>query len=144
MTITPGQFKPRPRAKYPHFLPSDTEIWDRFLKSKHNKFTSVDYDIHVGDGQEPNPNYPPNIIAMTKVLTQLRIDVIGYTTDEYTIIEVKAWPGVSAVGQLVCYRDLYLRQYKPPKLPQLLLVSNTITPDIEYCCNANYIQSIVV
>ena len=139
-----GHFKAAPRHKYPHFLPSDVDIWDRFLKKHRKKFVTVDYDIHVGDGRPVDPRHPANIRAMTKSLTQLRIDVIGYNAEGYTIIEVKAWPGVSAIGQIICYKDLYLKQYQPNRIPNLLLISNEISPDIRYCCSSNYIESIVV
>ena len=136
--------KPRIRRKYPHFLPSDTEVWTRFLEKYPGHFDQVDYDIHVGKGITPDPDWEPNIAQMATCITQRRIDVLAVKGSLFYIIEVKKDPGVSAVGQLQGYRILYKLQFPDRPTPRLLLVANQVDADLETILESLHIAYFVV
>lgn len=122
--------KPHVRSKYPHLLPSDAAIWTRFLQEYPNQYDLVDYDIHVGKGQIPVPGLEPNIKRMAKILTQRRIDVVAKKGSRLYVIEIKLDPGVSVIGQLVAYRQLYFEQFNLPRRPEMILITNRIDRDL--------------
>lgn len=113
-------------------MPSDAEIWFRFVRSHPDYFTEVEYDVHVGEGIDILPEWPDEIAYMAKTLTQRRIDVIGYKGNKISIVELKLDPGVSVLGQLLSYQTLYDREHPEAKSTELILIANKIDNDLTY------------
>lgn len=132
------------RYKYPHLLPSDAAIWDRFIREYPNFFTEIEYDVHVGEGIEIDQNWPDYIATMATTLTQRRIDVIGYKDNSVWIVELKQDPGVSALGQLIAYQSLYLREHTELNKTELCLISNRIDRDLSFLLQKHNIHAYVV
>lgn len=125
-----------PLAKYPHLVGSDIEIWDQWIRLYGHNFTGMDYDVHVGQGLEPDPDSPyPNQVMWTHI-TQKRIDVLAYRPTSTWLIEVKDRPTVAAIGQVISYSILYQADFTPslPIIP--CLIAGIIEPDIEALCRA--------
>ena len=127
--------KPRPaiefiQRRYPHMGPKECEIWTRFLTKTKMKFIRVDYDVRVGPGFDPGPQYEENIRRMAIALTQLRIDAVAETEKEIWIFEVKPRAGRSALGQLLSYAYWYIRQYSPKKPIRLAVVCEQVDPNM--------------
>lgn len=120
------------RYKYPHLLPSDAKLWDRFIAKHPNYFDSVEYDVHVGEGTTIDPDWPDEIAYMAKTLTQRRIDVLGYKGDHIYIVELKVDPGVSVLGQLLAYDTLYLKEHPDIAHTTLVLIANKVDKDLTY------------
>lgn len=120
-----------PRAKYPHLLPLDCELWDRFLLANPERFPLIDYDVNVGQGRDPGPAYDPAIRKMGLDLSQRRIDAVGHTPDALYIIEITDTAGLKAIGQLIAYPTLYAETYAPRKPLLPLLVASRLQADIE-------------
>jgi hypothetical protein len=117
--------------KYPHLLPAEVRIWDRWMSQHKDEFIDFEYDVHVGEGIEIRPEWGDEIARMAKLLTQKRIDAVGYKPSEIWIFEVKPHAGLSALGQLIGYRDLYQKKYFPTVPIRLAVVCETIDPDVE-------------
>lgn len=115
--------------KYPHMLPKDIDIWDRFLKQYGAMWERYEYDIHVGGSVDVQPHWSNETIRMAKTLAAKRIDAIGYRSDQICIFEVKPEAGVTAVGQLVLYKMLYEKDYKPILPVVCRLVCENCLPD---------------
>lgn len=130
--------------KYPHMMPAEVPIWERWLSQYGKDYSKFDYDVHVGEGITTDPTWQANIATMAKILTQKRIDAVGYIGDRRVIFEVKPDAGLSALGQLIAYRDLYLRDtgYKGPLY--LAVVTDNILPDETFVYEKNGIKVYVV
>lgn len=120
------------RPPYPHMLPIEVELWGRFLLGHGGEWVRFEYDLHVGEGIPVSPEWPENIKAMAYAVTAKRIDAVGFRPGEVTIFEVKPDAGLAAIGQLISYRELYVRQFAPPERIGLAVVTDNITPDEEY------------
>lgn len=116
--------------KYPHLLPREVEIWERFLSRYGREFTGFTYDVRVGEGVEVRPYWGDEIARMAKLLTMKRIDVVGYKPGEVWIIEVKPHGGLSALGQLIAYETLYRIKFNPTQTIRKALVCETVDPDL--------------
>ena len=119
-------------SKYLHMMPVEVPLWERFLSEHQEYFDSFSYDVHVGEGIPANPLWPENIKAMAKYVTQKRIDAVGYRKGEVWIIEVKPDAGLSAIGQLLSYKELYIKKHGELKKIYLACVTDNITPDEIY------------
>ena len=128
--ITP-RWPATPLPKYPHLVGSDIPIWDSWIRQHGSYFSGIDYDVHVGQGLEPEKDQPYPMQMMWVSLTQKRIDVVGYRPNETWLIEVKDRPTTAAVGQCLSYKILYDIDFAPSSPPIPCLIAGSIEPDIE-------------
>jgi len=118
-----------PRPKYKHMSPYESYLFDYFLGEHGNTFEHFDFDIHVGDGRLPPDHLEQPYRDLSVLLTQKRIDAIGYRGKQIFIFEVKPNAALSALGQLIAYRDLYNRQLNPETSPRLGVITDFIGRD---------------
>lgn len=111
-------------AKYPHLLAEDVILWERFIDQQPTAFDYCDYDIHVGEGMEIDPSWPPEIQRMATILSQFRIDVIGWKGNIPTIIEVKPKAASKALGQIILYRSLFLKTFPSYPSAKSLIITD--------------------
>lgn len=125
--------------KFPHLLPKDCELWQRFIDSEHNKFLSFDYDVRVGPRPDPGPEFPENLRQMWGDLSQRRIDAVGHNADRITIIEISLSAGLTAIGQLEVYPILYAKTYPNHPPISVLLITENLQTGILECIQAKSI-----
>lgn len=92
-------------APWPHMSPGDSPLFAQFILSEQGRrYTAWGFDVHLGPGAG-DPAFPdnPTIFNISKYLTQLRVDAIGWIGDSPTIFEVKPQGRLTAIGQLVTY-----------------------------------------
>lgn len=128
---------PKKLFSYPHLSPADTIIWDIFILKNPDFFTSVTYDVRVGQGITVEGNYEPKIVDMAKMLSQRRIDVLGERNGEIWIVELKFDPGISLLGQLLGYKTLLLQEIKLSVPVKLFAIVNRIDQDLKNVLTAH-------
>jgi hypothetical protein len=122
-------FSPDERGYFPHMLPGDVELWNRFLDEHGHEYVGFRYDVHVGGAIERESKWTDKVHQMASWLVSKRIDAVGYRPGVTVIFEVKPEAGVTAVGQLVTYRMLFLEKYPVAGEVQCALVCSNILPD---------------
>lgn len=126
----PGRFPFVKQSKYPHMDQQDIKVWERFIEKYPDYYDSVDYDVRVGEGREyPMAEEGPYKEDM-KLLTQLRIDAVGYKGDEIHIIEVKPRLSFTALGQTITYTNLYAKTYPVSNRLIPVVVAEEEVPDV--------------
>lgn len=108
-----ASFPPDLLRKYPHMFPEDIAIWERFLKVYKDDFLGFDYDVKVGSVPDFPDGLDNSIYKAGNILWKKRIDAVGYKKDGIYIIEVKPNAGMSALGQIITYRQLYIEEFNP-------------------------------
>ena len=116
--------------KYPHLLPQDIVVWERFLSIFGHEYVHFDYDVRVGDGRPADPNLPANIRQMAIDLSQRRIDAVGFKDHAIDIIELTTLASTMAIGQLIMYPVLYAQRFPTALLLRPLLVCETLESDV--------------
>ncbi len=111
-----------PKIKYPHMLPYEAELWDRFLKRRSPEFIKLEYDVHVGDAPVPPEALPDYLKGMFQSVYKKRIDVVAHDPGTIYVIEVKGRAGLSALGQVLAYKFLYERDFSPGKPVEMRIV----------------------
>ncbi len=114
---------------YPHLMPTEIPIWEQWLKTYEQEYNRFDYDVRVGESITPPPTVDANICAMAVSLAKKRIDVVGWKNDQPTIIEIKDYVGLTALGQMFSYPLLYQWEFPETKPPELLLIATRFLPD---------------
>lgn len=124
-----GRLPYRTRRKYPHMVGDEKQVWNRFVVKFPKRFDTVDYDFRVGEGMPYQDDWEPNIRRMVTALTQKRIDVVGWNGDRPTIIEVKVRAGLSALGQVLGYIELFKSELPSFPNPRPMIVCEITTAD---------------
>lgn len=117
-------------SKYPHMLPAETRRWDLFLAQHGMPEGEVSYDVHLGEGAPIDPSWPGWMAGMVKTLSTHRVDVVIERPDEVVIVEVKGVAGMGAVGQLVGYEALWMKERGVDRAVRLLLVCERVEADM--------------
>lgn len=101
-----------PRPPFPHMMPHDIPLFASFVLSEEGKrYGQWQFDVHVGPGQDLGEGTDPAIRDMGIMLTQLRIDAIGFSGTIPTIFEVKPDARLTALGQVLSYVWYYEREF---------------------------------
>lgn len=116
--------------KFAHLLPEDAEVWQRFLDTLGNKYDRFEYDVRVGLGRDPGPDFDDNIRKMGTDLSLRRIDAVGFTQDTITIFEVTRAAGFKALGQIFGYPILYALTFMPTQTIMRSIVCEEIQTDL--------------
>jgi hypothetical protein len=120
--------------KFPHLGPEDEAIWRKFIEQNPSEYSTVEYDVRVGEGRDysehPNDEYKADMIHLSKK----RIDVIGFKLDEVHIIELKPKASLSAIGQVLCLKELYKRQNKTSLKIKPVIITDELLPDVPSLC----------
>ncbi len=115
---------------YPHMMPEEIPIWERFLLKHGSDYNTFTYDVRVGTPVIVPPEVPANIKGDAQTLSLKRIDAIGWKLGKPTIIEVKKIIGFTTLGQAIAYPIMFAKTAKRRELPDILIVAENITPDM--------------
>ena len=124
-----GRDKYEKRLYYTHMTEVEVELWNRFVDKFPGRFETVDYDFRVGKGIPLEGGEEEAYIRMGKMLSQKRIDALGWVDEQPTIIEVKRRVGLSTVGQVLGYASLFAKEFKHFPVPYLMVVCEMISED---------------
>lgn len=111
-------------------LKPDIPVWYRFLSLYGEPMKYLWYDCLLGGPEYLKNNVSPTMQLTWTYLRSKRADAIAELENEVWIIEVSSDPGFRSLGQLQSYRVLWLRDPKIAKPEKLLLVCETIDPDM--------------
>lgn len=118
--------------RYPHLLSQDAPALSAFLKEHGARYTRVDFDVRVGTGRDPGPDFDDNIRRDALDLSRRRIDALGTHPRGVDIIEVTSDAGTTALGQLLTYRALWMTEHKTDPPPRLLIVARALQTDMHH------------
>lgn len=132
------------RSSYPHMMPFDVAIWEKFIEEFPDMYDKVSYDVKVGTPPEFDTIVHPETGGDAINLYKKKIDVIGYKADQIDIIEIKPKAGTSALGQVLGYKILYTRDFKPPVEPKAIVVTDQASLDLGHIAASMGVQIVVV
>ena len=130
--------------QFPHLRGREIEIWQRFLALHPDRFTSLNYDVRVGQGIEFPGSTTVALKSMAEALTKQRIDVVSQSGGQTTLIEIAPGAGTDSLGQLLVYRRLWVEEHATEPLPALMLVTDVDRPDIRRASEAEGVEMVIV
>ena len=108
----------------------DVAIWERFISARPDFWETVDYDLAIGTGAPIAPGTEENMARDKKILTQYKIDVVGYRGNAVDIVELKPNAGASAIGQVKSYETLYKNYINPDAKTRAIIITDTARADV--------------
>jgi len=115
---------------YPHMLGEDTAVWSRFLESGDIALQEVWYDVHVGQPVLSTLGADSMQQRIADGITRKRIDVVAVVDGVYWIIEVKPVAMHYAIGQVLVYEGLFVKEYEPALETWPVIVCDTVDVDV--------------
>lgn len=131
-------------SKYPHMAFADIPVWERYLEQKHFAYTSIAYDVRVGEGRPIPPDTSPELAIDWQALTMKRIDAVAFLPKEIHIIEVKPRASLSAIGQVLGYCALYEKTFSPTIPTKCIIITDEAQPDLFSVTSTHKIKVIEV
>jgi hypothetical protein len=128
------------QQRYPHLLPEDALVLTAYLKQHGARYTHVAFDVPIGDGRDPGPDFDNNIRTMALYLSKRRIDALGHTPTEYHIIEVTSDAGTTTLGQLNAYYHLLQSTITTDTPVRRILAARRLQTDMILPYRANDIE----
>lgn len=129
---------------YPNMKEAETKMWNKFIEENPNAYDEVIYNLKLGEGADIPEGTQPNIASSFTQLTQHKIDVVGFKGNSIDIIELKPYAGMSAIGQVVGYRELYVKHIDEKANPNLVIVTDFERPDTKTVCEKQGIKLIII
>ena len=121
-----------------HMMPRDVPVFATYALSPEGQEYQVwEFDVIVGDPEDPGPFYPPNVRRQALYLNALKIDAIGWFFASPTLIECKPHAGVSAIGQIISYCDYYQMTFGVR--PRGMIVCESMSRQVETICTQHEI-----
>lgn len=127
---TPAQRLQSDRLNFPGMLPREILVFKSWLRLHEAEYDRFEYNVRLGEGHDPGPQFPAEARRMAIMNSQKRVDAVGWKSDQPTLIEVKDRAGFSAIGQIVGYDALWRHQNPTSAAPKLILVCNRFANDI--------------
>lgn len=118
-------------AQFPHMMPEEIPVWENWLAAHDLTDSSIDYDVKVGTEIQDIEDMPEPYKSNCIMLSKKRIDAVITSPDRITIVEVKKCAGWSAIGQALGYTYLFQTEYNPDLPVTPLIVTETLTPDVQ-------------
>lgn len=130
--------------EFVHLLPQEVAIWRRFLANPPWPIISVTYDLHLGEGIPTDPGWDEGIVRMVRAITRKRVDAVVRIQGATYIVEIKPRAGMSALGQCLAYRQLFLAEHSPVGDLRLCVVCERVETDMDRVFRAHQIELYVV
>ena len=122
-----------------HMMPRDIPPFCSFLLSPEGQqFTSWEFDVIVGEPEDPGALYDLNKRRQAMYLNALKIDAIGWFFNTPTLIEAKPDADIGAIGQIDSYADWYRMLYGV--MPAKMIVCNAMRRQVQTVCQWHDIQ----
>jgi hypothetical protein len=141
---TPAQRLESDRHKYPGMAPREVIIFRAWLALHQNDYDSFAYNVRVGNGIDPGPEFPAIYSQQYNENTQKRIDALAWKGTQATIIEVKDRATGSSMSQILMYKALWPITFPNAPAPNLLLVTNRVAADMPMVLDASGITLEIV
>ncbi|MBA7479328.1 hypothetical protein ES707_14762 [subsurface metagenome] len=105
--------KPMVMPHYPHMMAEDIAVWSTYLASPLVPIKEVWYDVHVG-GAVKLPEGAGEIEQQVALgVSRKRIDVVARVGGGFWVVEVKPFASMLALGQVLSYSRLFVKEYAP-------------------------------
>lgn len=109
---------------------ADWGVWREFLARRGREWRAYAYDVELHGGDTPVASADPGTARAWARAIAKRLDVAAIRASGVTLIEVRRHARHATLGQIQVYARLFPRDYPTEHLEQLLIVCETIDPDV--------------
>ena len=127
---TPAQRLQADRLRFEGMLPAEVLVFKAWLSQHEKEYDRFLYNLRLGPGIEPPPGTAEYWRDLAIKSTQLRTDAVAYRGDQPTLIEVKRRATAGNISQLLVYYHVWITSFPLSPPPKLIMVCNSLTPNI--------------
>lgn len=132
------------RTSYPHMAVADTAIWSRYIDRHPEAFVEVAYDVAIGEGAPFDTVVNTETGGHINRLYQRKIDVVLKDGGGVILVELKPRATTAAIGQLQAYAKLWKRDFPSFPVTQLVIITDSLAPEMEFLAHDAGIEIVVV
>lgn len=114
----------------------DRDVWTRFLEAEAFPIAEVWYDVHVGEGLRLPAEAPLIDKKISSALYEKRADVVCRVEGNLWVVEVKPKADMTALGQIITYRELFILKYRPAGSVLGVVVCDQVDDDLLFIFEA--------
>lgn len=129
---------------YPHMMPEDVAVWERFIEKNPGYYETCEYDYPVGKVPGFVANDPDADQASMERLYKKKIDVVAVKSSNISIIELKPQCTMSTIGQVKGYQHFYVRDVKPGSNPSPVVICGSASEDVLEFAATQGVEVVVV
>jgi len=111
-------------------MSEDIEVWSKYLASPVTPIKEVWYDVHVGQGVLLAVGADDIDRRIAAGVTRKRIDVVCHVGGGYWVVEIKPYAGFLALGQVLSYTRLFIKEYALPGQVFPVIVCDEVDDDV--------------
>ena len=116
-----------------HMAEKDIPLWTSyFLSAEGQAYTAWEFDVLVGDPEEPGPFFPMSARRQALYINALKIDAVGWFFSTPTLIECKPNASCSAIGQILVYQEWYRLIFGLQ--PSMMIVCRRMARQVQTYC----------
>lgn len=130
----PTKYPPEKLRKYPHLMPEDVRIWERFLETDPIPTALVAYDVHLGSTPTLPPDAPEFLRKHVAAVYPKKVDLVMYFPAQTLVTEVKPFAGLTALGQALGYQHLFAQDFPFAPQPVACILTDIAQPDMYTLC----------
>ena len=117
-----------------HMAEKDVPLWTSYYLSPEGQaYTAWEFDVIVGDPEEPGPFFPMSARRQALYLNALKIDAVGWFFATPTLIECKPNASLSALGQIIGYQEWYRLIFGLQ--PSMMIVCHRMARQVQTLCS---------
>ena len=143
MTLIPPP-KPSEMPSYGSLFAPEQRILRAWLKAHEAEYDRFDFNVRIGPGYDPGPNYDDAIRKMAIANSQRRMDAVAYKGNAVTIIEVKVRGSFAGVGQLIGYETHWMKDHPGEQPPKLLMICGSLAEGTDIVATRAGVQIAIV
>lgn len=128
------------QAQFRGMATTQSRVTRAWLLQNAERFDRVEFEVHVGQGATPHPEWAEATRQQFRYQTQKRIDVVAWRGDAPCLVEVKRQANVGAIGQLLAYRLLWMADNPTAPDPSMVIVCETADNDVISSAHAHGID----
>lgn len=119
------------QIQYPGLTWVESRVMAAWIDAHSSEWDQIEFNVRLGSGVGAQPDLLPEFQRMAHLLSQKRADAIVARQDQVRILEIKNRITPIVVGELMVYRDLYVREFPGDRPVTLGAVGRAIVPDIQ-------------
>jgi len=110
--------------------PVDAALWFRWSRIYAREYIGFYFNVRIAGRVDNPPGGQARGIEAHFDNTAFRLDAVGIRPDHYDIIEFRGRAGVGALGAVLAYERLFLREASDFRPTQKIIVTEVLNPEL--------------
>lgn len=130
--------------KYPRMAQTESDVTRAWIRKFGRDYDDLFFQVPLGQGRTARDDDPAYLQQLALDLSRQRADIIAWHGNAVDIIEAKDRATAGAMGQLLSYRSLWLKEHPETPVARLLVIAREVSLDVMHVYRENGIEFEIV